>query len=92
MMNIEEFFGVRVRIVLVLLREGAMTQTALARELKVKTKVLRRHLNWLVSNGIVIKYGSTITIYEPNYDHPITKTLQELLQIGETRNTRAPRQ
>jgi len=70
----------RVRVVLALLRNGPMTQTALSRELKAKTKALRRHLDWLVSNGIVIKYGSTITIYEPNPNHPITKTLQELLK------------
>ena len=82
----------RVRIVLVLLREGAMTQTALARELNAKTRVLKRHLTWLVENGIVNAYGTLYTIYEPNPNHPITKTLQELLQIGETRNTRAPKQ
>ena len=81
-MNIEEFFGLRVRVVLVLLRNGPMTQTALARELNAKTKVLRRHLDWLVENGIVIKYGSTTTIYEPNTNHPITKTLQELLNLN----------
>jgi len=91
-MNIEEFFGVRVRVVLALLRNGPMTQTALARELNANARTLKRHLDWLVSNGIVIKHGSTITIYETNPNHPITKTLQELLQIGETRNTRAPRQ
>jgi hypothetical protein len=65
-----------------LLRNGPMTQTALVRELNAKTKALRRHLNWLVSNGIVIKHGSTITIYEPNPNHPITKTLQELLNLN----------
>ena len=70
----------RVRIVLVLLRNGPMTQTALARELKVKTRVLRRHLDWLVENGIVNAYGTPYTIYEPNPNHPITKTLQELLK------------
>jgi len=79
----------RVRVVLALLRNGPMTQTALSRELKAKTKALRRHLDWLVSNGIVIKHGSTITIYEPNPNHPITKTLQQLIQLS---NTRAPRQ
>ena len=77
----------RVRVVLALLRNGPMTQTALSRELKAKTKALKMHLNWLVSNGIVKAYGTLYTIYEPNYDHPITKTLQELLQAG---NTRAP--
>ena len=90
-MNIEEFFGVRVRVVLALLRNGPMTQTALARELNANARALKRHLNWLVSNGIVIKHGTLYTIYEPNPNHPITKTLQELLQIGETRNTRAPK-
>jgi predicted transcriptional regulator len=81
-MNIEEFFGVRVRVVLALLRNGPMTQTALSRELKVNARTLKRHLNWLVENGIVIKYGSTTTIYEPNTNHPITKTLQELLNLN----------
>ena len=86
-MNIEEFFGLRVRVVLVLLRNGPMTQTALSRELKVNARVLKRHLTWLVENGIVIKYGSTTTIYEPNTNHPITKTIQQLIQLS---NTRAP--
>jgi len=72
----------RVRAVLALLRNGPMTQTALSRELNAKTRVLKRHLDWLVSNGIVVKYGSTITIYEPNPNHPITKTLQELLNLN----------
>jgi predicted ArsR family transcriptional regulator len=81
-MDLSEFFGVRVRIVLVLLRKGAMTQSALARELGTNHRVLRRHLNWLVSNGIVIKYGTPYTIYEPNPNHPITKTLQELLNLN----------
>ena len=89
--DIEEFFGLRVRVVLALLRNGPMTKTALARTLRTNVRTLKRHLNWLVENGIVNAYGSIITIYEPNYDHPITKTLQELLQIGETRNTRAPK-
>jgi predicted transcriptional regulator len=78
--DIEEFFGVRVRIVLVLLRNGPMTQAALARELNANAKVLKRHLNWLVKNGIVIKHGSLYTTYEPNPNHPIIKTLQELLK------------
>jgi DNA-binding Lrp family transcriptional regulator len=80
--SIEEFFGVRVRVVLALLRSGPMTQTALARELKVNARVLKMHLAWLVSNGIVKAYGTLYTIYEPNYDHPITKTLQELLNLN----------
>ena len=88
-MNVEEFFGVRVRVVLVLLRNGPMTQTALARELKVKTRVLRRHLDWLVENGIVNAYGTLYTIYEPNPNHPIIKTMQQLIQLS---NTRAPKQ
>jgi DNA-binding Lrp family transcriptional regulator len=79
-MNIEEFFGLRVRVVLVLLRNGPMTQTALARELNATAKVLKRHLAWLVENGIVKAYGTLYTIYEPNPNHPITKTLQELLK------------
>jgi predicted transcriptional regulator len=81
-MDVEEFFGVRVRIVLALLRRGAMTQTALARELKTNARVLKRHLSWLVSNGVVNAYGSTTTIYEPNPNHPITKTLQQLLNLN----------
>ena len=81
-MNIEEFFGVRVRIVLALLRNGPMTQTALSRELKVNARTLKRHLTWLVSNGIVKAYGSSITIYEPNPNHPITKTMQQLLNLN----------
>jgi predicted transcriptional regulator len=87
--NVEEFFGLRVRVVLALLRNGPMTQTALARELNANARTLKRHLNWLVENGIVIKYGSTTTIYEPNTNHPITKTIQQLIQLS---NTRAPRQ
>jgi len=79
----------RVRVVLVLLRDGPMTQSALVRELRTNTRVLKKHLNWLVSNGIVIRHGTLYTTYEPNYDHPITKTLQQLTQLS---NTRAPRQ
>ena len=79
-MNIEEFFGLRVRVVLALLRNGPMTQTALARELNANTKALKRHLTWLVSNGIVTRHGTLYTTYEPNPNHPITKTLQELLK------------
>ncbi len=89
MIDLSEFYGMRVRIVLVLLREGAMTQTALTRELNANARVLKRHLRWLVENGIVNAYGSSITIYEPNPNHPIIKTLQELMELG---NTRAPRQ
>ena len=70
----------RVRVVLVLLRKGAMTQSALVRELGTNVRTLRRHLNWLVSNGIVVRHGTLYTIYEPNPNHPITKTLQELLK------------
>jgi predicted transcriptional regulator len=88
-MNVEEFFGLRVRVVLVLLRNGPMTQSALARELKTNVRVLKRHLTWLVENGIVIKHGSLYTTYEPNPNHPITKTMQQLVQLS---NTRAPRQ
>ncbi len=80
-MNIEEFFGLRVRIVLLLLREGPMTKTAMARALRTNVRTLKRHLDWLVSNGIVNAYGSVYTIYEPNPNHPITKTLQELLKV-----------
>jgi predicted ArsR family transcriptional regulator len=83
-MNLEEFFGLRVRIVLVLLRDGPMTQTALARKLKANVRTLRRHLTWLVSNGIVVKYGTLYTIYETNPNHPITKTMQQLLQLSNT--------
>ncbi len=88
-MDLSEFYGMRVRIVLVLLREGAMTQTALARELNANARVLKRHLRWLVENGIVNAYGTLYTIYEPNPNHPITKTMQQLMELG---NTRAPRQ
>ncbi len=88
-MDLSEFYGMRVRIALVLLREGAMTQTALTRELKTNTRVLKRHLRWLVENGIVIKHGTLYTIYEPNPNHPITKTMQQLMELEKTR---APRQ
>jgi len=89
LVNLEEFFGLRVRIVLALVRNGAMTQSALVRELGTNHRVLRRHLNWLVSNGVVNAYGSSITIYEPNPTHPIIKTIQQLMKLN---NTRAPRQ
>ena len=79
-MNLEEFSGLRVRIVLALLRNGPMTQSALARELNANVKALKRHLAWLVSNGVVNTYGNTT--YEPNPNHPITKTLQELLNLN----------
>jgi predicted transcriptional regulator len=87
-MDLSEFFGLRVRVVLALLRNGPMTQTALSKELKAKTRVLKRHLNWLVENGIVIKHGTLYTTYEPNPNHPITKTIQQLIQLS---NTRAPK-
>jgi len=70
----------RVRIVLALLRNGPMTQSALARELNANVKALKRHLAWLVENGVVNTYGTLYTTYEPNPNHPITKTLQELLE------------
>jgi len=70
----------RVRVVLALLRNGPMTQTALARELNANARTLKRHLTWLVENGIVKAYGTLYTTYEPNPNHPITKTLQELLK------------
>jgi Bacterial regulatory protein, arsR family. len=82
--NLEEFFGLRVRIVLALIRNGAMTQSALVRELNANVKALKRHLKWLVSNGVINAYGTLYTTYEPNYDHPITKTLQELIQLSDT--------
>ena len=88
-MNLEEFSGLRVRIVLVLLRNGPMTQSALARELNANVKTLKRHLKWLVSNGIITAYGTLYTTYEPNPNHPITKTMKQLIQLS---NTRAPRQ
>ena len=88
-MDLSEFFGLRVKIVLVLLRNGPMTQSALARELNANVRALKRHLAWLVSNGIVNAYGTLYTIYEPNPNHPITKTMQQLIQLS---NTRAPRQ
>jgi len=81
-MDLSEFFGLRVRVVLALLRNGPMTQTALARELNANVRTLKRHLDWLVSNGIVIKHSTLYTIYEPNPNHPITKTLQELLNLN----------
>ena len=83
-MNLEEFFGLRVRIVLALLRNGPMTQSALARELNANVKTLKRHLKWLVNNGVVHAHGTLYTTYEPNPNHPITKTLQQLLQLSDT--------
>ena len=74
----------RVRIVLVLLRNGPMTQSALVRELNANVKALKRRLKWLVSNGIITAYGTLYTTYEPNPNHPITKTLQELIQLSDT--------
>jgi len=72
----------RVRVVLVLLRDGPMTQSALVRELRTNTRVLKRHLTWLVSNGIVKAYGTLYTTYEPNPNHPIIKTMQLLLNLN----------
>jgi len=69
----EEFFGLRVKIVLELLRNGPMTQTALVRELGTNAVVLKKHLNWLVRNGIVKTYGSVATLYEVNTEHPLIK-------------------
>jgi len=89
LVNLEEFFGLRVRIVLALIRNGAMTQSALVRELRTNHKALKKHLKWLVSNGVVHAHGTLYTTYEPNPNHPITKTMQQLLQLSDTR---APRQ
>jgi len=83
--NLEEFYGLRVRIVLALIRNGYATQTALARELGTNAKILKKHLAWLVSNGIVVKYGDSPTIYEPNHNHPIVKALNELLKMQDPR-------
>jgi len=69
----EEFYGLRVRIVLELLRNGPMTQSALVRELGTNAVVLKKHLNWLVRNGIVKAFGSVVTLYEVNTEHPLTK-------------------
>jgi DNA-binding Lrp family transcriptional regulator len=71
--NLEEFYGLRVRIVLTLLQYGPMTQSALVRELGTNAKFLRRHLAWLVKNGIVKTFGSVVTFYEVNTEHPLIK-------------------
>jgi Bacterial regulatory protein, arsR family. len=83
-MNLEEFSGLRVRIVLALLRNGPMTQSALVRELNANVRVLKRHLVWLVSNGVVHAHGTLYTTYEPNPNHPIIKILKQLLQLSNT--------
>jgi DNA-binding Lrp family transcriptional regulator len=75
----EEFYGLRVRIVLELLRNGPMTQSALVRELGTNAKFLRRHLNWLVRNGIVKAFGSVATLYEVNTEHPLIKWVVGLI-------------
>jgi DNA-binding Lrp family transcriptional regulator len=72
-LNPEEFYGLRVRIVLTLLQYGPMTQSALVRELGTNAKLLRRHLAWLVENGIVKTFGSVVTLYEVNTEHPLIK-------------------
>jgi predicted transcriptional regulator len=72
-MNLEDFNGLRVKVVLELLRNGPMTQTALVRELGTNAVVLKKHLNWLVRNGIVKTYGSVAMLYEVNTEHPLIK-------------------
>ena len=72
-LNPEEFYGLRVRIVLLLLQYGPMTKSALVRELGSNAKFLRRHLAWLVGNGIVKTFGSVVTLYEVNEEHPLVK-------------------
>jgi DNA-binding Lrp family transcriptional regulator len=79
-MNLEDFNGLRVRIVLELLRNGPMTQTALVRELGTNAVVLKRHMDWLVGSGIVKTYGSVVTLYEVNTEHPLIKWLVGLLE------------
>ena len=63
----------RVKVVLELLRNGPMTQTALVRELGTNAVVLKKHLDWLVRNNIVKTYGSVATLYEVNTEHPLIK-------------------
>jgi predicted ArsR family transcriptional regulator len=72
-MNLEDFHGLRVKVVLELLRNGPMTQTALVRELGTNAVVLKKHLDWLVRNNIVKTYGSVATLYEVNTEHPLIK-------------------
>jgi len=69
----------RVKIVLELLRNGPMTQTALVRELGTNAKVLKRHLGWLVESGIVKTFGSVVTLYEVNTEHPLIKWVVGLI-------------
>ena len=69
----EEFYGLRVKIVLELIHNGPMTQSALVRELGTNAVVLKKHLNWLVRNGIVKTFGSVATLYEVNTEHPLIK-------------------
>ncbi len=79
-MNLEEFYGPRVKIVLALIRNGPMTQTALARGLGTNAIVIKRHLNWLVRNGIVKAFDGVYTLYEANTEHPLVKWLLGLLK------------
>jgi DNA-binding Lrp family transcriptional regulator len=78
-MNLEEFYGLRAKIVLALIRNGPMTQTALARELGTNAIVIKKHLNWLVRNGIVKTFGSVATLYEVNTEHPLVKWVVGLI-------------
>jgi len=78
-MELEEFYGLRVRIVLTLLQYGPMTQSALVRELGTNAKFLRKHLAWLVSNGILKTFGSVATFYEANEEHPLTKWVVDFI-------------
>jgi DNA-binding Lrp family transcriptional regulator len=78
-MNLEDFHGLRVKVVLELLRNGPMTQTALVRELGTNAVVLKRHLDWLVRNNIVKTYGSVATLYEVNTEHPLIKWVVKLI-------------
>ncbi|MDT7970795.1 MAG: winged helix-turn-helix domain-containing protein [Vulcanisaeta sp.] len=78
-MNLEDFNGLRVKVVLELIHNGPMTQTALVRELGTNAVVLKKHLNWLVRNGIVKTYGSVATLYEVNTEHPLIKWVVGLI-------------
>jgi len=75
----EDFYGLRVKIVLELLRNGPMTQSALVRELGTNAVVLKKHLDWLVRNGIVKTYGSIATLYDVNAEHPLIKWVVGLI-------------
>jgi predicted transcriptional regulator len=77
--NLEDFNGLRVKVVLELIRNGPMTQTALVRELGTNAVVLKKHLNWLVRNGIVKTFGSVATLYEVNTEHPLIKWVVGLI-------------